>query len=274
MRRFRLGATSFVHPGGWQHNVERLGDCVQDVEILFFEADGPHCLPDARELRALAELKAHHRLTYSLHTPLAASLASLDETRRQHGVRTVLAAIAAAEPLTPEAYVLHVYLGNQEHAVDRPQDLHAWRQRAAASLQELLAAGIPAERCCVELIDYDFALIEPVISALGLSVALDIGHLQRDGAALRETVLRYLPATRIIQWHGTDETGRDHRGLQHFPESDARWLLQTLAQEQYTGVLTLEVFRADDLASSLALFERWQREVDQASTRAQNSMPR
>ncbi|HEX7479498.1 MAG TPA: cobamide remodeling phosphodiesterase CbiR [Polyangiales bacterium] len=274
MRRFRLGATSFVHPGGWQHNVERLGDCVQDVEILFFEADGPHCWPDRQELRALAELKARHGLTYSLHTPLAASLASLDEARRQQGVRTVLAAIAAAEPLAPEAYVLHVYLGDQEHAAERPQDLHAWRRRAAASLHEILAAGVPAERCCIELIDYDFALIEPVVSELGLSIALDIGHLHRDGAALRQTVLRYLPSTRIIQWHGTDETGRDHRGLQHFPERDARWLLRTLAQEQYAGVFTLEVFRADDFASSLVLFERWQREVDDANTRAQNSMPR
>ena len=51
----------------------------------------------------------------------------------------------------------------------------------ARSLAAILDAGVPPAQLCVELLDYDFALIEPVIAELGLSVALDVGHLERDG---------------------------------------------------------------------------------------------
>jgi sugar phosphate isomerase/epimerase len=274
MRSYRLGSTSFVYPGSWRHNVERLAGRVQDIELLFFEVDGPDALPQADELAALAALKAQHQLSYSLHTPLAASLASGDDARRRDGVRMVRDALTAASGLRPEAYVVHVYQGDQEHDGVVPSDLDAWRRRAARSLHEILALGVPAERLCVELIDYDFALIEPVVSELGLSIALDIGHLHRDGRKLRDNVLRYLPRTRLIQWHGTEPNGRDHRSLAHFPQADALWLLQTLQQQRYAGVLTLEVFRPDDFESSLALTLELEERAQQTSNLDQNSMPR
>jgi adenosylcobalamin phosphodiesterase len=252
----RIGTTSFIHPGSWLENVERLGPVFDDIEILFFES-GPGAFPSPDECRALARQKREHALTYSLHTPLAASLASEDDARRSAGVASVLSAIEVARPLEPENVVVHVYHGDEEHAAVRPEDLSAWRERAARSLELIVAHGVPAERLCVELLDYDYALIEPVVEALGLSVALDVGHLVRDGLDELGTVRRLLPRTRIVQWHGTDPSGRDHRSLEFYPSDRGLALLALLREQHYEGVLTLEVFRAADLESSRESLSHW-----------------
>ena len=54
---FRMGTTSFIYPGSWISNVERLADRCSDVEILFFEAHGPNSLPSMPERRTLAAIK-------------------------------------------------------------------------------------------------------------------------------------------------------------------------------------------------------------------------
>jgi sugar phosphate isomerase/epimerase len=162
-------------------------------------------------------------------------------------------ALEVARAFEPEAVVVHVYHGDGEHPAERPRDLDAWRARATRSLCALVANGLPPERLCIELLDYDFRLIEPVVDALGLSVALDVGHLVRDGLDELEVLGRLLPKTRIVQWHGTDPSGRDHRSLAHYPLDKARALLGALRARAYSGVLTLEVFRAPDLASSRAV---------------------
>lgn len=253
----RIGTTSFIYPGGWLHNVERLAPCFDDIEILFFE-DGPDAYPDAAECRALADCKRQHQLSYSLHTPLSASLASEDAARRAAGVDEVRRALDAAALLEPEHYVLHVYLGDGERA-PHPSDLDAWRERAADSLHALIAHGVAPRRLCVEALDYDFALIEPVVEALDLSIALDVGHWVRDGREELLALERYLPRTRLLQWHGTNPSGRDHLSLSHYPRERARALLALLAARAYEGVLTLEVFDTAELASSRrVLAELWQ----------------
>jgi sugar phosphate isomerase/epimerase len=252
----RIGTTSFIHPGGWLENVERLGPHFDDLEILFFESEGEGAYPSAEECRALMHAKHSHALTYSLHTPLAASLASEDEARRRAGVASVLSAIEVGRAFEPENIVVHVYHGDEEHAATRPRDLAAWQGRAARSLSAIVERGVPPERLCVELLDYDYALIEPVVDALGLSVALDVGHLVRDGKDELRVLHHLLPRTRVVQWHGTDPGGRDHRSIDHYPLDKARALLRALRDGSYGGVLTLEVFRAADLESSRALLAR------------------
>jgi sugar phosphate isomerase/epimerase len=252
----RIGTTSFIYPGGWLDNVQRLGPLVDDIEILFFEAHGTGAFPGREECRGLLRAKRDHALTYSLHTPLSASLASEDEARRRSGVEAVLRAIDVASVFEPENIVVHVYHGEQEHAAVRPTDIAAWRERAARSLAEVVAAGVPPQRLCVELLDYDYGLIEPVVDALELSVALDVGHLVRDGRNELEVLRCLLPKTRIVQWHGTDPSGRDHRSLEHYPVEKARALLRALGESGYQGVLTLEVFRVADFESSRAVLAR------------------
>ncbi len=256
----RLGATSFVYPAGWADNVERLAPVFDDIELLLFE--GEPAWPSAAEWQRLAELKARHDATYSLHTPLSASLASADERRRRHGVEMVLRCLEAASGVAPENYVLHVYQGDREcDPAGPPGDLSAWRARAYQSL-ERLAASVPApERLCVESLDYDIAELEPVVEELGLSWALDVGHDVRDGRCAADVLRPRLDRTRIVQWHGTDPASRDHRSLAHYPRGEGPALLRQLARAGFRGVLTLEVFRYRDLAESLHLVRSWASDV-------------
>lgn len=270
---FRVGTTSFIYRGSWLHNVQQLASRVDDVEILFFEGDDISSLPSDEEMRAIAALRAEHGLTLSLHTPLNASLASASDFERQLGVSRVLRSIEAAEPMAPDNYVVHVYLGDREGDTP-PSDLNAWRDRAERSIYTLLAAGVPADRLCIEQLDYDLRMLEPVITAFDLPVALDVGHLQRDGRDLHGLLQHWLPRTRLIQWHGTDETGRDHRGLDFFPAADGRRMLQTLVDARYRGVVTLEVFREQDFEASMRVLQAWTAELRAEPRPHSESVPR
>jgi sugar phosphate isomerase/epimerase len=254
--RFRLGTTSFIYPGSWLHNVRRLAPRFEDIELLFFESEGDAAFPDADELEGLRACKQEHGLSYSLHTPLDASLASDNKATRAVGLSRVQRAIAVGQSLQPETIVVHVYLGDGEHCPHPPRDLERWRQHAAESLRTLIAEVDTPRTLCVEVLDYDFDLLLPVIEELGLSIAADIGHLVRDQRDELGALARYLPRTRVIQWHGTDPDSRDHRSLAHYPEARARGLLAMLSEADYAGVLTLEVFRPHDLEESLRYIHR------------------
>jgi len=253
---FRIGTTSFIYADArsrgrtdsWLANVERLAGRVDDVEILLFEHDS---VPDAAEIAALAAWKPRAGLTYTVHTPLDVSLASETAALRLRSIDRVCAAIDLARPLAPEGYIVHVYLGDREGDTE-PVDRGAWQRRAAASLEAIIARGTPATELCLETLDYEFAYLEPVISDLGLSVAIDLGHLDRDDREERALVERNLHRTRAIQWHGVEPGGRDHRSLRHYPAGKARWVIDVL-NERYRGVVTLEVFREADFEESLAL---------------------
>jgi len=248
----RLGTTSFIYPAGWLENVQRLAGRVQDVELLCFEGEA---LPEPKELAGLVEEAAHADLSYTVHTPLTSSLASESRQRRNAGIDEVMRVVDHMHVVDPFAYIVHVYCGDEEGG-PRPLDLDAWRERAFESLNTLLDRGLPHTRLCIESLDYDLSEIAPVVSALGLNYALDVGHMHRDGRSLVSALTKYLPQTRVIQWHGTDPD-RDHKSLTHYPEQDALTLLRTLHAERYTGILTLEVFREPDFEESLALVQRW-----------------
>jgi sugar phosphate isomerase/epimerase len=244
---FRVGATSFTVPATWSENVRQLAGRVEDVELLFFDSRE---LPSPGEIEAIAEVRGE--LTFTLHTPLDVSLASEDAERRHRGVERVLAAIDRAAPLRPHSSVVHVYLGDGEHG-PRPVDLEAWRSRAAESLLELLSRGVRAETLCVEVLDYDFELLAPVVSRLGLSIALDAGHVHRDGGDPVALLERHRDRVRVVQWHGTEPGGRDHRSLVHLPRAAAQTFVDALVRFGFEGVLTLDVFRERDLEESLEL---------------------
>jgi sugar phosphate isomerase/epimerase len=246
----RIGTTSCIWHDYMLPNVEKLAPLVDDVELLLFDVE--HDVPGAEDVAQMVRLKHEHALSYTLHTPLDASLASADETRRLAGVDKVRRAIDWARPLAPLAHTVHVYLGDGERDPSPPADLDAWRERARRSL-ETITRDVPPATVCVECIDYDFALIAPVVRALDLSVALDVGHALRDGLPLAPLVDEWLPRARVLQLHGTRPDGRDHKSLVYAPRAEVEWLLRTLAARQFDGVLTLEVFDASDLEESLAL---------------------
>jgi sugar phosphate isomerase/epimerase len=256
---YRTGTTSFVYPAGWAENVRRLAKRVQDVEVLLFERPGPGG-PSAAEIAEIAAVGREHGLGFSVHAPLDLALASPDAARREESVEAVLRTAELVAPLAPHSLVVHV-----ETAPDAPPPAEAeraaWRERAHGSLRALLDRGLPPRLVCVETLDADFDVVEPLVVELGLSVALDVGHLARDGVPFDALLERHLPRTRIVHWHGTEPGGRDHRSLRHYPRADALRLLRKLEEARWDGALTIEVFRADDLEDSLAVLAELRREA-------------
>lgn len=245
-RVFTIGATSFVYPTGWVENVERLAGRVDDVELLLFEAENP---PSEDDMIRLARYE-RAGLSYTVHTPLRASLASEDEALRVQGVEDIRRAIELTQPLNPAAWIVHVYLGDHEGDTP-PLDLDAWRDRARQSLQELAKAAGDPRLVCVETLDYDFELLAPIIHELGLGITWDLGHFYRDHRDWSTMLNQNFSAVRVIQWHGTDSTGRDHRSLRFVDADEVERFIKTLIRRRYDGILTLEVFRETDLEESL-----------------------
>jgi sugar phosphate isomerase/epimerase len=249
---FRIGTTSFIYPAGWLENVEKLSGRVSDVELLCFEASS---LIDPEEHEGLLKVKNRERLSYTVHTPLDIGLASADEIRRQDGVRDVQRVIQHVRRLDPYAYIVHVCQG-EERRSRRLDDLEAWQSRAKRSLTELLELGIPPETLCVESMDYDFSSIESVVQSLGISVAIDIGHLRESRLPIAQTLERNREHLRVIHWHGSHPQGGDHRSLKYVSQEEIDWLLNTLCAWTYRGVLTLEVFSERDFEESLEVLTR------------------
>ena len=261
MRSYRIGTTSFVHPARWIDNARLLAGRVQDVEILLFDPPTPQSLPSPPEVAALARLGRDTGLGYTVHAPVGFALGSADPDRRRVAIDATAQVIRHTAPLAPHAVVVHLAPGERE-GDPPPTDAGAFQARAVESLRAILSAtDLAPERLCLETLEYDFALAEPVVEALGLSVALDVGHLARDGVPFDAVVSRNVGRARVVQWHGTDPAGRDHRSLRHYPRADGIRLLRLLRGAGFGGVLTLEVFGAQDFEESLAVLAELEEEV-------------
>lgn len=256
---FRLGTTSFIYRADWLTNVERLAGRVDDVEILLFDAD-PAMLPRPEEIAALCGQKDRSGLTYTVHGPLGGVLASVNEALRRTSVEAVCRSIEVARPLAPEAWILHMPLSEREGRTPLA-DLTTWRRCAQRSLEEILETGVDPATVCLEVLDYDFDRLTPVLEELDLGAALDLGHARRDGRSWMELVRHHLHRSRVIHWHGTDESGRDHQSLRHWPRSEGLELLRALIMAGYNGVLTLEVFGERELDESLAVLAELREEL-------------
>jgi sugar phosphate isomerase/epimerase len=255
--RPRIGTTSFVFPAGWLDNVRRLAGRVEDVEILLFERPGPSG-PSPAEIEEIAAVGREHGMTFSVHAPLDLALASEDPVARAAGVEAVRRTAALTAPLAPHALVLH--LDDAPGPASAAQVL-AWQARAASSLRALVHGGLPPRALCVENLGAELGPAGPVVEDLGLSVALDVGHLARDGVPFDAILARQLGRTRVIHWHGKAPGGRDHRSLRHYPPAAAVRLLRELERAGWAGVITVEVFREDDLEESLRLLAGWRHEA-------------
>ena len=257
---FRLGTTSYIIPADILPNVQFLAGQVQDIELILFEVDdGPNNLPSPNVVDALAALADTQDLTYTVHLPLDLRLGAAG------GVDTSLVkarkVIDCTLPLEPWAYVLH--LDGKE--LRSPQDgklpsaerpaVKAWQERSARALEMVGRWAGDPERLAVEnLENYPPDFVVPVLDRVPVSRCVDIGHLWLDGHDPLPYLRMALPRTRVIHLHGVAE--RDHKSLIHMPAEKLGAVVQQLFQENYTGVVTLEVFGETDFHSSKEAFEQ------------------
>ncbi|MBI5034197.1 MAG: sugar phosphate isomerase/epimerase [Chloroflexi bacterium] len=248
-RTFRLGSTSYVYPDDILPNVRQLAAQVDDIELVLFEVDdyGSN-LPDAVVIAELNALARDNDLTYTVHLPI-----DLD-WRDARSLDKICRAIDATHAPSPFAYVLHLdgrpLLGKPSHEI-----LEQWQAETASALDKILERVEPTRLCVENIEKWPPEYFAPLVAAKNLSRCVDIGHLwvqQRDPV---EHLQEHIARTRVIHLHGVGM--RDHQSLAKQAKSEVVRVLDFLAQKNYVGVLTLEVFDLDDFSSSKRIVEEW-----------------
>ena len=112
-----------------------------------------------------------------------------------------------------------------------------------------------AEKIAVENLSYPFSYVDRLVTENGFSVCADIGHLVVMGVDPLEHLGKYLSRTRVIHLHGVDG-GKDHVSLKYLDEALVRRLTGFLRDNDYRGVVTLEVFSEMDLEESIGVLRK------------------
>ena len=249
---FFLACPSFIYPDHILPNVRMLADFLDEIEVLIFESAPARHLPPAADIREMAAIGAARALRYNVHLPVDVNIAHPDASHRTDGLERMLSAIDRVRPLCPTTWTLH--LPFDEPSTDAAS-IGPWQDRALASADTLLnRSGLAPRSVSVENLNYPLDWLDPVIQALDLSVCLDTGHLMEHGHDPGRVFGEYKDRISILHIYGGVARGRGHVGLHRLPAEQEKTLTRIL--DQFTGIVSLEVFSHSDLTGSLAALEQ------------------
>ncbi len=246
---FSLACPSFVYPAGYLDNVRHLSPFVDEIELLFFESRFKDSLPTPALIRELVQQARYNQITYNVHLPTDIYLGHRDAGLRQSAVEALKRLIDRCAPLNPTAFTLHLNRNPFE------PDNRQWQARSAASLEAILAAGIPSRRISVENLAGDLDHVAPVIEGLDLSVCMDMGHLMAHDVDMTTFFNRWRERITVAHLHGVARA-RDHLSLDRLSSDRMHDVVEVL--RQFSGVMSLEVFSFQALNTSMAhLLDQW-----------------
>lgn len=249
---FRIGTSSYIIPADIIPNIEYLKDKVDDVEIVLFESDEMSNLPSDEDICRLKEIAVHDDLTYSIHLPLDVYIGSHDRAVRQRSLDKCRRVVELTEVLKPSAYVMHAEAGPDMNVAtfSRPEK-ERFAQHVHESLDEFFSSrSLHPSSCCVETLNYPISILDDVIAATGVSVTLDIGHLELYGYSVEDHLRSYLDRARVFHLHGICD-GKDHRGLEHMRPEILDMVMKVLRNNpDKSRVVTIEIFSEKDFLSS------------------------
>ena len=251
---WRIGATSFVLPADVSENVDFLAERVDDIQLLFFESASQATLPHKVDVSYLKNVAGEHNVTYTVHLPTDLSLGSSKQVLRDEAVGEILRLMDELAPIGPQAFDLHL---NLEPGTEQAP----WLENLHKSFS-LLAGGLGSEcsRIAVENIDYPFSWVRPLVLEHGFSFCLDIGHALRYGEDVSR-LIKDIPLAKHIHFHGV-EAGRDHQEVSP-SQGKLSWDLgAALTAEEFSGVLTVEVYNKEALENSLKELSRVWKEFE------------
>jgi len=249
---FRVGTTSYIIPDDILPNARYLAGKVRDIQLVLFELDDQSNLPDKAAIDELNAIGRQNDLTYTVHLPLDLRLADKGEGTHISLVKA-RRVIESTLDLNPRAYVVHLE-GKEERNVTDPAVLSRWREQAVQSLLAVSGYCGDIKRLAVEnLENYPVDFNDAVIRQSGCSCCIDIGHLWLDGHDPIPYLKDRLDQAIIMHLHGIGK--RDHQSLHLISEEKIDSLFRILLDNNYTGVLTLEIFSESDLTGSLKAVE-------------------
>lgn len=256
VRRFpvRIGAPSYVWPGGYSYNVEMLSHIFSEIQILVLE-DFDTSPIEKGEIESLLKI-AGKGLNYSLHLPTHTGLtgnsggASLDGSSDASldAVAPIVKIIKAFKPLNVSNYVLHI---DNPDAVD-----------AKTLSRRLLAiadnGGIAIEELCIENLDGRFEKIWERVGTTGVSICCDVGHLLYRGEDPIAFIDKYEKNIRMAHIHGAGE--KDHISLLAVEPSVLAEIFSRFVEMDMLGPVIIENYSVDDMLKSLGVLDSLIRE--------------
>ena len=247
---FKIATTSFIYPDDYIPNVRMLGPYVDEIELLLFESLGPDTLPSRAVIAELGRMGVEFDLSYNVHLPTDISISDRDSELQENALKTMARVIDRVNTLDPSALILHLPYHEKSFS---DTVVRNWQQRVFRNLSKIISTLENRRIIAVESLDYPLELLEDIIVDLDLSICLDLGHLMVYGYDVLEVFKKSAFRTSVLHLHGV-ENGRDHLGLERLPDKKFEPLLQIL--DQFTGVVSLEVFSFNNLVSSLEYLER------------------
>ena len=247
---FKIGTTSFIYPDDYVPNVKMLGPYLENIELLLFESNHTDALPSKQVIGELASLAEDFNLTYNVHLPTDISISSRDSQQQRIAVETVSKVAERVAPLSPTTLTLHVPYNDDTLDED---NIKSWQERAIKNLAKILVNGTPGHLLSIENLDYPFAILDPLISELDLTICLDCGHLILHGDDIEEFFDTYAAKTAIIHVYGV-QNNHFHGALDQLPEKLIIATTRLLAK--FKGIVSLEVFSHADLEASLQFLEK------------------
>jgi len=250
---FKLGTTSFIFPDHIVPNVKKLGPFFDEIELLVFESMPEDVLPSKEDVTTLLSLSQDLDLTYNIHLPTDVSLTHESLNKRQKARDTILKVIDLFTPLAPTTHTLHLDMPpDLKNDMGNQKKLKKWEEQARQSLDAVLSEISNPGTISIETLDYPFSCLESLVEELNLSVCIDAGHQIKYGHNLLKTFETHKVRTPIIHLHGvdfSDQKIKDHTSLDKLPPKYFRQV-QTILEE-FTGVVSLEVFNLENLNRSL-----------------------
>jgi sugar phosphate isomerase/epimerase len=247
---FRIATTSFIYPDDYVPNVKMLGQYLDEIELLFFESQPKDRLPSEGKIKKLSMLAEELQITYNVHLPTDISLGDQSSTVRQQAVETLKHVLDLVSPLSPSNCTLH--LSCDENFQDLKK-VKQWQKRTYQSILDLVNKGAETEAIAIETLNYPMKWVEEIITKFDLMICIDLGHIMLHGFELDDTFRSYFDKTNIIHLHGV-QNGRDHYALDRLSKKTMHKIIEFL--KHFYGIVSLEVFSYQDLATSLTYLEK------------------
>ncbi|MFW9933620.1 MAG: TIM barrel protein, partial [Candidatus Thorarchaeota archaeon] len=194
-------------------------------------------------------------------------LATFNEPVRKGGVESIVNSINVAEPLEPEAYVLHTTgaLATEFSKLTFSPNIvniicTLMSSFAATSVEEILAqTNIDSRKLAIENLEFPFDITRSVVDEYDTGICFDTGHLLAQMCGTESVIEFYHKhKDRIIELHLHDGSAMktdvgsgfiDHRalGTQDLP---VREFLKELMHDRFDGPIIFEL-TADEARQSL-----------------------
>jgi len=248
---FKICTTSFIYPDMYAPNVAMLGPYLDEIELLLFDSAYEGSLPTPAHIDELFGLLKKVYVPFYVHLPLDISLGDSNSRKRLHAVETVRKIIKLTEKLIPSTYTVHFTYEENDRT---KTNVRLWKERIMESFDGILKENITAEKFSVEnLVEYPFEWVDDIIAQTGLHTCIDIGHFLERGEDFESGFYKYASTTDILHIYGLKGL-HDHLSLDCLSEKTLNSLFNLL--ENFSGIVSVEVFSFDKLSKSLELMDQ------------------